>query len=63
MKIRDNWNRNKMRCKNCTWYIKKGKPPSTIGRCRRHAPSVNGYPVVFEDDCCGDHRVSEEEVK
>ena len=28
------------------------------GRCRRHAPSTQGYPVVYlEDDWCGDHKV------
>lgn len=30
-----------------------------IGRCRRHAPTMNGYPVVFEEDWCGDHKLDE----
>jgi Pyruvate/2-oxoacid:ferredoxin oxidoreductase delta subunit len=33
-----------------------------IGRCRRHAPTMNGYPVVFEDDWCGDHKLDETKV-
>ena len=33
--------------------------PQTIGRCRRHAPVMSGYPVVFETDWCGDHKLDE----
>jgi len=28
------------------------------GRCRRHAPTMTGYPVVFENDSCGDHKLA-----
>lgn len=34
-------------------------PRGHIGRCRRHAPTMNGYPVVFEIDWCGDHKLDE----
>ena len=56
--LRDPWvHRNiSMRCKTCMWYIIKAK---SIGRCRRHAPTMNGYPVVFEFDWCGDHKLDE----
>jgi hypothetical protein len=30
-----------------------------IGRCRRHAPTMNGYPVVYDMDWCGDHKLDE----
>lgn len=30
-----------------------------IGRCRRHAPTMSGYPVVYENDWCGDHKLDE----
>ena len=33
-----------------------------IGRCRRHAPTMNGYPVVFVNDWCGDHKLDEEKI-
>lgn len=33
-----------------------------IGRCRRHAPTMNGYPVVFDNDWCGDHKLDENKV-
>lgn len=33
-----------------------------IGRCRRHAPTMNGFPVVFVNDWCGDHKLDEEKT-
>lgn len=52
-----------MQCKTCVWYVEK-KADSTkiateVGRCRRHAPTMNGYPVVFTTDWCGDHKLNE----
>lgn len=51
----------------CMWFVVKkpsgdpSLPPNNIGknlgRCRRHAPSMTGYPAVFEDDWCGDHKI------
>lgn len=54
-----------MTCATCMWYVEKAVPPITkvgyqrIGRCRRHAPSMNGYPVVYPVDWCGDHKLDE----
>lgn len=56
-----------MRCRTCMWFVPKvnGKPgglldaEKCVGRCRRHAPSMGGYPVVFDNDWCGDHRLDE----
>lgn len=51
-----------MKCKTCMWYAKKEMRTTAlkpIGRCRRHAPTMNGYPVVFETDWCGDHKLDE----
>ena len=48
-----------MRCATCMWYAQKGSG-STIGRCRRHAPTMSGYPVVFTSDWCGDHKLNEQ---
>lgn len=48
-----------MRCTSCMWFVPKG----AIGRCRRHAPTMNGYPVVYPtDDWCGDHKLDETKV-
>ncbi len=57
-----------MRCSTCMWFVHKeasgGYTPvrSSIGRCRRHAPSMNGYPVVKMHDWCGDHKIDENKL-
>ena len=59
---KDNWHHrsNGMRCNRCMWFVRKETlTPSNIGRCRRHAPTMNGYPVVFMSDWCGDHKLDE----
>jgi hypothetical protein len=35
---------------------------SGLGRCRRHAPTMSGFPVVYKGDWCGDHKIDEEKV-
>ena len=71
----DNWvHRSEgMRCQTCMWYV--SKIPSdkterivkedailTVGRCRRHAPTISGWPVMFETDFCGDHKLDENKI-
>lgn len=54
-----------MRCKTCIWFVPKqanNKIGYDIGRCRRHAPTMGGYPVVFVNDWCGDHRLDENKI-
>jgi hypothetical protein len=46
---------DRMKCQTCMWFSPKGK----LGRCRRHAPTMNGYPVVYPTDWCGDHKLDE----
>lgn len=48
-----------MKCLSCMWYVNKA---ANVGRCRRHAPSMNGYPVVYTNDWCGDHKVDETKI-
>jgi hypothetical protein len=56
-----------MMCATCIWWVQKvpvnvvnpSEPPMVIGRCRRHAPTMTGYPVVFGQDWCGDHKLDE----
>jgi hypothetical protein len=53
---------DRMRCRTCMWYVPKRANAGEItvlGRCRRHAPTTGGYPVVFESDWCGDHKLDE----
>jgi hypothetical protein len=54
-----------MRCRTCIWFVPKhpiAKLGYDLGRCRRHAPTMAGYPVVFVNDWCGDHRLDENKV-
>ena len=66
-----------MRCKTCMWFAPKipngpdvedpkmiARPISfDLGRCRRHAPTMNGYPSVFVNDWCGDHKLDENKLR
>lgn len=63
-------------CKMCIWFAPKvstagptfddfghcDRVPYHIGSCRRHAPTMGGYPVVFVNDWCGDHRLDENKI-
>jgi hypothetical protein len=57
-----------MRCKTCIWFVPKAPKISTaseaetFGRCRRHAPVMSGFPAVFDDDWCGDHKLDENKL-
>lgn len=33
-----------------------------LGRCRRNAPTLSGWPAVFVNDWCGDHKLDEEKL-
>ena len=33
-----------------------------IGRCRCRAPTMRGFPVVFQNDWCGRHRLDENKI-
>lgn len=55
-----------MLCRTCIYFVRKEAsvavpldPRGSTGRCRRHAPTMNGYPVVFQTDWCGDHKLNE----
>lgn len=49
--LNDPWkHRNKgMVCKTCMWFVNY--------RCRKHAPTLGGFPAVFPTDWCGDHKL------
>ncbi|MHA1290315.1 MAG: hypothetical protein ACTSPB_23275 [Candidatus Thorarchaeota archaeon] len=44
-----------MRCETCMYYNKNY-------RCKRHAPTMQGYPAVYPDDWCGDHKMDKERM-
>ena len=66
----DNWkNRtHNMRCVTCVYFVPKASSKIKegelfkVGRCRRHAPTMSGFPVVFLTDWCGDHKLHEDAV-
>ena len=65
----DNWKHRSqgMKCESCMWFVAKaGSPVSTdrgsLGRCRRHAPTMSGFPAVFSTDWCGDHKLDETKI-
>ncbi len=59
----DNWvGRSKgMLCRTCIHYVPKGD--HKLGRCRRHSPTMGGWPAVFDSDWCGDHKLDENKLE
>ena len=66
-----------MKCATCMYYVPKVaglyqhddgtvekimEGRGKIGRCRRRAPTLNGWPVMQLDDWCGQHKLDEEKV-
>lgn len=46
-----------MHCRSCMAYAPKTE---NVGRCRKNAPTMQGYPVVFpDDDWCMQHKLDE----
>ena len=50
----DNWSERskKMICEICMYFCNM--------RCRRNAPTMNGWPAVYKTDWCGNHKISKE---
>jgi len=46
----------KMRCETCMFFVAK-IDETGIGRCRRNAPTLKGWPAIFPADWCGDHKL------
>lgn len=70
----DNWkHRSKgMKCGTCMYFVEKiadkPEPSGTMkekifGRCRRHAPTMSGWPAIFSTDWCGDHKLDEGKIE
>ena len=53
----DNWQnrQSNMRCESCMHYCDY--------RCRRHAPTMQGFPAVYPSDWCGDHKMDKERMR
>ena len=62
----DNWKHrsSNMSCLTCMWFVPKITHRAqmydrVIGRCRRNAPTMSGFPVVYANDWCGQHKIDE----
>ena len=58
----DNWQHRSlgMRCATCMWWVEKaGDNPSKLGRCRKRAPTMDGFPATYPSDWCGNHKLDE----
>ena len=65
-----------MKCATCVFFVEKKHvmrdvvinempiedPRGTIGRCRANPPTMKGFPIVFECDWCGYHRIDENKI-
>lgn len=70
--MEDNWkHRSKsMLCKTCMFFIVKkkdkefeqGSNDNRLGRCRKNAPTISGWPAIFELDWCGNHKLDENKI-
>ncbi len=72
----DKWDRKTgFNCNSCMFYVPKmvGLPdgkggvretPEDFGRCRRQAPTMKGFPVVYGNaDWCGEHKIGSNPVR
>ena len=66
----DNWkHRSKgMLCRTCMYFVLKKQTDQSaqnprIGRCRRNAPTLKGWPVMYEMDWCGEHKLDENKLE
>lgn len=70
----DKWDRKtNFNCESCMFWVEKqrlvdlgGKKvelDTKLGRCRRYAPTMKGYPVVYSCDWCGEHKIGSNPVR
>lgn len=60
-KTKDHWDRKTaFGCCTCMYYVPKG---DGTGRCRRKAPTMQGYPVVKPNDWCGEHKLGSNPIR
>jgi hypothetical protein len=51
----DNWvDLRTFVCNTCMYFVEKS---DNVGRCRRRAPTMKGFPAVYPTDWCGDHKL------
>ena len=62
----DNWRHRSasMACKTCMFFTVKVDNAGEVklGRCRRNAPTMSGWPVMMLTDWCGNHKLDENKI-
>lgn len=62
----ENWKHRSadMLCNTCMYWVIKSNLEARrlLGRCRRRAPTLNGWPATWADDWCGDHKLDETKI-
>ena len=67
----DKWDRKtNFNCESCMFYVPKRDAAiggvvfdTSEGCCRRNAPTMKGYPVVYSSDWCGEHKIGSNPVR
>jgi len=63
---KDNWKHKStgMQCRTCMYFVPKAEEGkiTEVGRCRKHAPTLEGWPVMFLSDWCGDHKLDADKL-
>lgn len=53
--MKDRWQEHRLLvCESCMFFKNF--------RCKRHAPTTEGYPVTHTKDWCGDHKLAKSKV-
>lgn len=64
--VKDNWLHKSasMLCRTCMYFVGKAQEGQIIevGRCRKHAPTMDGWPAMFITDWCGDHKLDSDKL-
>jgi hypothetical protein len=47
-------------CETCMYYVQRQSLTQPVGRCRRNAPTMEGFPIVCPADWCGEHTLDPE---
>jgi len=54
----DNWRDQSTHCcATCMAWVEKA---NDLGRCRRNAPTLDGWPATFASDWCYQHKLDAE---
>ena len=64
----DRWDRQTdFGCNSCMFFVPKKPSVQDVltgqGRCRRNAPTLKGFPVVYVDDWCGEHKLGSNPIR